>query len=115
MQFTQSLRLNRDFKRLYARGRSAAGGLLAVYVRPNRTGGNLLGLTVGSKLGGAVVRNRVRRRMKEVYRRNEIGLAAGFDVVLVARSRAVNATFWDLEREFLRLLTRLGLVKNGKP
>jgi len=109
MKVTLSLRQNREFRRVYARGRSAAGGLLAVYVRPNRSAGNRLGLTVGSKLGGAVVRNRVRRRMKEAYRLNEAGLALGFDVVLVARSRAVHATYWELERELLRLLKRLGI------
>ena len=111
MEFTRSLRRNWDFKRAYARGRSAASGLLAMYVRPNKEGGNRLGLTVGSKLGGAVVRNRVRRRMKEAYRMNEAGLASGFDVVLVARVRAVNATYWELEREFLKLCVRLG-IKN---
>lgn len=94
---------------MYARGRSIAGPLLAVYVRPNRSSGNRLGLTVGAKLGGAVVRNRVRRRLKEAYRRNEGSLSAGFDVVLVARVRAVGASYWDLERELRRLLARLGL------
>ena len=111
MKFTVSLRLNRDFKRAYARGRTAAGGLLAVYVRPNRSGNNRLGITVGSKLGCAVVRNRVRRRLREAYRLHETGLASGFDVVLVARSRAVGAAYWDLEREMLRMFVRLGLRK----
>ena len=112
MRFTQSLRLNRDFKRAYTRGRSLAGLLLAVYVRPNRGGVNRLGLTVGSKLGGAVVRNRVRRRMREAYRRNEDGFATGFDVVLVARGRAVGATFWELDRELRRLFGKLGLTRS---
>ena len=113
MRFTQSLRFNRDFKRTYARGRSAACGLLAVYVRPNRGRGNRLGLTVSAKLGGAVVRNCVRRRMKEAYRLHETGLASGFDVVLVARTRAVGAAYRDLEREMLRLFARLGLMRNS--
>ena len=109
MRFTHSLRQNRDFKRVYSRGRSVAGSLLAVYVRPNRGATNRLGLTVGSKLGGAVVRNRVRRRLKEVYRRHEGVLLSGYDMVLVARSRSVDASYWDLERELLRLFARLGL------
>ena len=109
MTFTVSLRQNRAFKRVYARGRSAASGLLVVYARPNRSAGNRLGLTVSSKLGCAVVRNRVRRRLKEAYRLHETDLSSGFDVVLVARSRAVSATYWALERDMLRLFARLGL------
>ncbi|MDR3207028.1 MAG: ribonuclease P protein component [Oscillospiraceae bacterium] len=114
MRFTQSLRENRDFRRLYARGRTTAGGLLAVYVRPNRTGGNRLGLTVSGKLGGAVVRNRVRRRLKEAYRLREASLLSGFDLVVVARSRAVTASYWELDRELARLLARMG-VSRPKP
>ena len=112
MRFTQSLRRNRDFKRIYARGRSAACGLLVVYVRPRRGESNRLGLTVGVKLGGAVVRNRVRRRIKEAYRRNELKVAAGFDLVLVARTRAADASYWELERAMMRLFARLGLIRN---
>ena len=85
--------------------------LLAVYVRPNRGDQNRLGLTVGTKLGGAVVRNRIRRRMKEAYRRNEGRFASGFDVVIVARGRAVGATYWELNRELMRLISRLGLKR----
>jgi ribonuclease P protein component len=113
VRFTRSLRENRDFRRLYARGRTTAGGLLAVYVRPNRTGGSRLGLTVSGKLGGAVVRNRIRRRLKEAYRLREASLLPGFDLVVVARSRAVAATYWDLDRELGRLLARVGVARPG--
>lgn len=111
MRFTQSLRENREFKRMYARGRSVVGACLAVYVRPNRSNRNRLGLTVGTKLGGAVQRNRVRRRMKEIYRLHESDLRTGFDLVLVARVRAGRASYWDLDREFCHLLSRLGLIE----
>ncbi|MDR1157841.1 MAG: ribonuclease P protein component [Oscillospiraceae bacterium] len=110
MRHTEPLRLNRDFKRTYARGRSLAGPLLALYARPNRSARTRLGLTVGAKLGKAVRRNRVRRRIKEAYRLSERRFRPGHDLVVVARVRAGDATYAELERELLRLMARLGLV-----
>lgn len=111
MRHTIPLRLNREFKRTYARGRSAVGGLLAVYARPNRSPQTRLGLTVGTKLGGAVKRNRVRRRIKEAYRLGEHRLLPGCDVVIVARVRAGQASYAEIEKELFRLMARLGLVR----
>ncbi len=95
---------------MYARGRSLVGSCLAVYVRPNRTARNRLGITVGTKLGGAVQRNRVRRRIKEIYRLHERELAPGYDLVLVARVRAGGVSYWEIDREFMRLMSNLGLL-----
>jgi N-acetylglucosamine transport system substrate-binding protein len=71
MQFTQPLRQNRDFRRLYAKGRSAVTPVLAGYSKKNKSGHNRLGITVSPKVGNAVVRNRVRRRIREAYRTRE--------------------------------------------
>ena len=68
MEHTVSLKLNHVFRRLYGRGKSAVNPCLAVYCRKNNLGYSRLGLTVGVKLGKAVVRNRTRRRIKEAYR-----------------------------------------------
>ena len=95
---------------IYYNGKNAAGSRLVLYVRPNRTETNRLGITVGTKLGKAVVRNRVRRRIREIYRLNEARLARGRDLVVVARSRSVDAKFREMEEEFLRLAGKLGLL-----
>ncbi|MFR5861430.1 MAG: ribonuclease P protein component [Flavonifractor plautii] len=71
MEHTVSLKLNHVFRRLYGRGKSAVNPCLAVYCRKNNLGYSRLGLTVGVKLGKAVVRNRTRRRIKEAYRIHE--------------------------------------------
>ena len=63
------------------------------------------------KLGKAVRRNRVRRRIRELYRTNESRLAPGWDVVVVARTRAVFARYGELERSFLQLMERLGVAQ----
>lgn len=109
MKHTVSLKRNREFRRLYAKGKSAVSPYLAVYCRKNRLEQSRLGITVGSKLGNAVKRNRVRRRIREVYRLSEVNLLPGYDLVVVARTRAQGAPFSVLEKSFLQLSKKLGL------
>ena len=113
MKRTTTLKENYEFRRVYKRGRSGVSPLLVVYARPNRGGRNRLGVTVGVKLGKAVVRNRVRRRLREIFRLAQPELAQGWDVVLVARSRAVTASYCELERAFRRLCGKLGLMERA--
>lgn len=109
MLHTVSLKENSAFRRLYYRGRSTADRYLVVYCRRNGTHVTRLGFTVGTKLGHAVVRNRVRRRLREIYRLNEA--KAGYDIVVVARSAAVDAEFSDLSRSLTALLDKLELTE----
>ena len=111
MQFTESLKLNHVFRRLYAKGESAVGSFCVVYCRRNGLRENRLGLTVSTKLGKAVLRNRARRRLRELYRLNEPKLKRGYDVVIVARSRCVDAPFSELQAAFLRQCARLSLLR----
>ena len=114
MDKTVSLKENHLFRRAYNRGKTAADSRLALYVRRNGRKTNRLGLTVSTKLGCAVVRNRVRRRLREIYRLNEGSMSAGFDVVVVARVRAASSDYHQLEKSFLRLADKLGLLKKGE-
>jgi len=107
MKFTTSLKKNHEFKRLYNKGKSAASQCAVVYCRRNGSPGNRLGVTVSTKLGGAVQRNRIRRRLKEIYRINEGKMSAGFDVVIVARMRSRYSGFGELESSILSLLRKL--------
>ena len=110
MEHTVSLKLNHVFRRLYGRGKSAVNPCLAVYCRKNNLGYSRLGLTVGVKLGKAVVRNRTRRRIKEAYRIHEGAFLPGYDIVVVARTRAIFGRYADLERSFRQLTRKLGLT-----
>ena len=83
---------------------------MAVYCRKNRLGYNRLGFTTGTKLGKAVVRNRVRRRLREIYRTNEDKIRPGYDIVVVARVRACHSRYAELQRQFLRTADKLGLL-----
>lgn len=117
MKFSSSLKLNHIFRKLYHTS-GQADGYLVLYARRNRTQTNRVGITVSRKLGHAVVRNRVRRRLREVYRLNEEKFLPGWDIVVVARSRAVDASFSALTRSYLNLAKKAGILvpsgENGK-
>ena len=110
MQFSSSLKLNHIFRRLYATS-GHANSYLVLYARKNRSSTNRVGFTVRKKLGCAVVRNRIRRRLREIYRLNEEALSSGWDIVVVARSRAVEAPFDKLTRSYLSLAKRAGILQ----
>jgi len=111
MKRAGTLKQNYEFRRLYQKGASAVDRTMVVYCRRNSLGRSRLGITASVKLGHAVVRNRARRRLREVYRLNADQLAEGWDIILVARSRTVTASFPELNAAFLRLCKKLSLTK----
>lgn len=104
-----SIKENHIFRRLYAKGKSAVTPHLAVYCRRNGRDHSRLGITVSTKLGKAVRRNKVRRRLREIYRLHQEQLLPGWDIVVVARVRAAHSSYAALERSFLSSLDKLGL------
>ena len=111
MIFTESMKLNHVFRRLYAKGESAVGSFVVVYARRNGTDQNRLGITTGVKLGRAVDRNRARRRIRETYRLNESRLKRGYDIVIVARTASIDGDFGEMQRSFLHQCKKLRLLK----
>ena len=114
MKFSSALKLNHIFRRLYATS-GHANGYLVLYARKNRMNTNRVGVTVGKKLGHAVVRNRVRRRLREVYRLNEERFAPGWDIVVVARTRCIQADFGKLTQAYLSLAEKAGILRQEQP
>ena len=111
MVSTKSLKQNHLFRRLYQKGKCAPGRCLVVYCRKNGLDYNRLGLTAGTKLGHAVVRNRIRRRIREAYRLSESSFICGYDLVIVARHRAAEGEFRDISDCLMQQMEKLGLVK----
>ena len=109
MKSTTTVKQNYEFRRMYAKGRSGVSPCLVVYFRKNRYGHNRLGVTVSTRLGHAVVRNRIRRRLREIFRLSQGQMKQGYDVILVARGRAVHADYWELKRAYEKLCKKLGL------
>jgi ribonuclease P protein component len=125
----QRLRANRDFRLIYSRGRSYPNPVAVLYVM-RRTGeyanvaaGNRIGFVVSKKQGGAVVRNRIKRRLREAVRLRLPALRNGpFDVILVGRSKANTAGWSELCAAVDDLLRRAGLfqaateqIERGRP
>ncbi len=110
MKYSCALKLNHIFRRLYHTS-AMANSFLVLYARPNKLDINRVGITVSKKLGHAVVRNRVRRRLREVYRLNEEQFRHGWDIVVVARSRCITADFQSITKAYLTLAAKAGILK----
>ena len=113
MKFSHSLKLNHIFRRLYATN-GYANSYMVLYARRNRLGMNRVGITTGKKLGHAVVRNRARRRLREAYRLQEDAFQSGWDIVVVARSKAVDADFGKLTAAYLSLAKKAGILEEAQ-
>ncbi len=94
------LRKRTEFLAVQERGTKAQAPHLVALARPNGLGYRRLGVTVSSKLGGAVIRNRVKRRFRELFRRRRGLLPESVDVVLIGRRGAETQPFEVIEREF---------------
>lgn len=110
MKNTVALKQNHEFRRLYSKGKSAVSPYFVIYCRKTGRPVSRLGITTGVKLGNAVKRNRARRRIRELYRTHEAGLLPGYDVVVVARTRAIYGRYAELERSFRQMTKKLGLT-----
>lgn len=111
MKKAVTIKENRTFRRIYSKGKSVVTPFLVLYCRPNSLDRNRLGVTVSTKLGGAVVRNRARRRLREVFRLAQPEMKQGYDVILVARGRTVNGPYKKLTAAFYKGCGQLGLLK----
>jgi len=104
------LRRPEDFRRVWSDGRSWAHPLFILWGMPNTLGTTRVGITASRKVGNAVVRNRARRLLRESARRLHQGIAAGWDIVLVARSALPNAMQPQVESALRSTLDRAGLL-----
>ena len=112
MKRAVTLKENYEFRRLYRKGKSAVGGGMVMYCHKNKLGHNRLGLTASVKLGHAVARNRSRRRLREVYLLNQENLKKGYNIILVARTRTVTASWKELNDTFMKLSRKLDLLED---
>jgi len=100
----QRVRRRAEFERVYETGARARGRFLTVLARPNGLQGMRLGIAATRKLGSAVRRNRAKRLVRDVFRRNEG--TPGFDVVVIPRPELLDAEFTSLEADYRTTLRR---------
>lgn len=96
-----------EFDRVYKQGTAYRGRLFSVHAFPNDLGTLRLGLSVSRKVGNAVARNTLRRRMREIFAAASEGVGGDLDLVISARPAAKDATFEELCEEFDRALRKL--------
>jgi ribonuclease P protein component len=103
-----------DFNKVYRHGKSSANHQFVVYMmaQPAAVEGNSyrLGISVSKKVGNAVVRNRIRRLLKEIVRLNGDKIAPRTDMILIARKPAAEMEYAEMEKSVLHVLKRAGLL-----
>ncbi len=120
---TATLKLNRDFQRAYKKGKYKAGRFLVVYAVPDRKGKSMTGISVGRKFGNSVQRNRVKRLIRESYRKVKPLLKQGYDIVFMVRNGKRTApagnrkfkaeyvpSYKEIDTEIRNLLGKLNLL-----
>ena len=104
---SQTLKENKDFRRLYYRGKSVASPCLVTYAMRSRNKGVRYGITTSKKIGNAVQRNRSRRVIRAALQQLEPGIAGNWDIVFVARSKTgyvkMNSVLSEMESHFREL------------
>lgn len=107
------LRKNNEFRTVYRRGKSISNELLVLYLyRNGKNNFNRFGVSVSKKVGKSVIRNRVRRLIKESYRLNSQGLKQGYDLVVIARTNSKGKNYKQIESSLMNLFKRAGILNH---
>ena len=114
MKYTESLRKNNDFQKVYKTGTSFANRNLVMYVKENDLSVNRLGISVSKKVGNSVIRHRLKRLIKEAYRLNEDMFHRGIDVVVIARVNAKNVDYSRMKDSLLHVAGLHHIVETEK-
>jgi ribonuclease P protein component/putative membrane protein insertion efficiency factor len=101
-----SIKKNKDFRRVYAEAKSYANSDLVVYFLPNGTDPTRFGISISSKVGNAVARNKIKRQIKEILRHNLDIIRKGYDIIFIVRIRCKTASFAQITGSVMHLLKK---------
>ncbi|RAV19528.1 ribonuclease P protein component [Paenibacillus contaminans] len=105
-----------DFNHVYRRGKSVANQQFVLYAMAQPKQEHFrLGVSVSKKIGNAVVRNRIRRMMKEIVRLHIPEIDGGVDFIIIARKPAADLEYAQMEKSIMHVLKRAKLRENGRP
>ncbi|MCC8073965.1 MAG: ribonuclease P protein component [Clostridiales bacterium] len=107
---SKTLKENKDFRRLYYRGKSVADSCLVTYAMKNHTKEIRIGIASSKKIGNAVKRNRARRVIRAAYSALEESVGAGWDIVFVARTRTTEVKMQAVNVQMKAQLKKLGVI-----
>lgn len=114
MNSEERVKKNSHFRYIYNKGKSISNASLVMYTTKNNKQINRIGISVSKKIGKSVVRNRVKRLIKECYRKNKDRFKKGYDIIYIARMGSSKLTYIDIEKSIINLATRTGLLKEGE-
>ena len=105
------LRSNDDFKEVYKKGKNYWNRNLVLYAMKNDLNCTRIGFSVTKKIGNSVIRNRIRRRMKEICRQNLNNIGVGYDIIFIPKKNVVDMEYRDLNNAILHILKKSNLLK----
>ena len=111
MNFSESLKKNTDFRKVYHGGHSKANKYLVIYIRKNGTDKNRVGISVSKKVGNSVVRHHMCRLIREGYRLQEEYFHIGYDMVFIVRVNAKDCTYKQIESAIYELAKAHHILK----
>lgn len=130
MKRFHSIKKNEDFKKVYERKKAVSDSLLVLFIeKREEMESNRIGISVSKKVGNSVVRHTLARRLREIFRHveNEIGAfdnninneeaqneqgMGRYDLVVVCREKAKDVDYKTLEKSFIKLCRKQGILKN---
>ena len=108
---TQGLKKDSDFRKVYKHGKSFANRNLVMYILDNKSDSTRVGISVSKKVGNAINRNKIRRRIKESYRLNiDANVKYGYDIVFIARVAIKEADYKDIEKSMTHLIRKVDFI-----
>lgn len=111
MEKKYRIRKNMEFKNIYKVGKNYWNRNLILYVKNNGLNETRVGYTITKKIGNAVTRNKIRRRMKEIYRSNFHNIKDGYDLIFIAKRSIVDISFEELEGSMIHIMSIAKLLK----
>ncbi|MGL5347143.1 MAG: ribonuclease P protein component [Peptostreptococcaceae bacterium] len=110
---TKGLKKDSDFRKVYKHGKSFANRYLVMYILENKSDSSRIGISVSKKVGNAITRNKIRRRIKEAYRLNvDENVKSGYDIVFIARVSSKETEYKDIEKAINHLAKKTKLIEN---
>ncbi|WP_100065410.1 ribonuclease P protein component [Miniphocaeibacter massiliensis] len=104
MEKEKRLRSNRDFRKVYKKGKGYFNKHFTIIIRKNKLQGSRVGFSITKKHGNAVERNKLKRRLKEIVRHNFNLIKEGYDIVVIPKQNTKNLSYQELEKSATHLL-----------
>lgn len=111
MSKIETLKSNMEFNRVYSKGKNFWNRNLILYVRKSDSKNTRVGYSITKKVGNAVVRNKVRRRLKEIHRLYTNNIKVGYELIIIPKKNVVDISYKELESAVLHIFKLAGMIE----